>query len=297
MSGFVALDWGTTNLRAFRIAADGTMLDRRERPLGLQSIKNANFAGAFRDVVGDWMNDPSRPTALMCGMVGSAQGWIEAPYVKCPASAAELASSLAVAPDPHFDIRIVPGLRCQGAGGPDVMRGEETQLVGTGLGDGVYCLPGTHSKWAIVESGRIQRFATFMTGELFATARKHTILGRSMVDATHDPAAFAKGFVRAQGPGGLLNHLFMVRTTALLEGLKPAEAPSYLSGLLIAHEIAAAKEWCKPARVVVVGAGPLVQNYAVALAMANVEAAAVNGEHASAAGLYAIANAAGLLKR
>ncbi|MCM0021568.1 MAG: 2-dehydro-3-deoxygalactonokinase [Tagaea sp.] len=295
MSGLVAIDWGTTNVRAFHIANDGALLDRREKALGLQSVKNANFSGAFREIAGDWMVLPSRPRALLSGMIGSAQGWIEAPYVACPAAAAEIAGSLIAAPDPHYDIRVVPGLRCQGAGGPDVMRGEETQLIGAGLGDGVYCLPGTHSKWAIVEGGKVVRFATFMTGELFATARKHTILGRSMVDAQHDPAAFAQGYVRSTSPGGLLNHLFTVRTASLLEGLKPAAAPSYLSGLLIGHEIADAKKWCAPARVVVIGAGMLVQHYAVALAMAGVEAAAVNGEHAAAAGLYAIAASAGLI--
>jgi 2-dehydro-3-deoxygalactonokinase len=288
MSGLVAIDWGTTNVRAFHIADDGSLLDRREKALGLQSVKNGNFAGAFREIAGDWMVLPSRPRALLSGMIGSAQGWIEAPYV---------AGALVTAPDAHYKVLVVRGLRCQGAGGPDVMRGEETQLIGAGLGDGVYCLPGTHSKWAIVEGGRIVRFASFMTGELFATARKHTILGRSMVDAQHDPAAFAQGYVRSTSPGGLLNHLFTVRTASLLEGLKPAAAPSYLSGLLIGHEIADAKKWCAPSRVVVIGAGVLVQHYAVALAMAGIEAAAVNGEHAAASGLYAIAKSAGLIAR
>ncbi|MFN8758497.1 MAG: 2-dehydro-3-deoxygalactonokinase [Tagaea sp.] len=297
MTRLVALDWGTTNIRAFHIAADGTLLDRREKPLGLQSVKNANFAGAFRDIAGDWMAAPARPRALLCGMVGSAQGWIEAPYAACPAATGDLAAALVAAPDAHYDIRVIPGLRCQGAGGPDVMRGEETQLVGAGLGDGVYCLPGTHSKWAVVEGGRIARFATFMTGELFATARKHTILGRSMVDAQHDPAAFAQGYVRSTAAGGLLNHLFAVRTASLLEGLQPQAAPSFLSGVLIGHELAEARKLFDPKRVVVIGAGLLVQNYAVALAIAGIEAAAVNGEHAAAAGLYAIASAAGLIAR
>lgn len=297
MSGLVAIDWGTTNVRAFHIADDGSLLDRREKGLGLQSVKNGNFAGAFREIAGDWMVLPSRPRALLSGMIGSAQGWIEAPYIACPAATGDLAVALVTAPDAHYKVLVVPGLRCQGAGGPDVMRGEETQLIGAGLGDGIYCLPGTHSKWAIVEGGKIARFASFMTGELFATARKHTILGRSMVDAQHDPAAFAQGYVRSASPGGLLNHLFTVRTASLLEGLKPAAAPSYLSGLLIGHEIADAKKWCAPSRVVVIGAGMLVQHYAVALAMAGIEAAAVNGEHAAASGLYAIAKSAGLIAR
>jgi 2-dehydro-3-deoxygalactonokinase len=295
-TSLVAVDWGTTNCRAFRIGAGGQILEKRANAMGILAVKNANFPGALADLARDWIDTPAAPPVLMCGMIGSAQGWVEAPYVPLPAGLDELGAHLATAPDPRRAIHVVPGLRGMGAAGPDVMRGEETQIVGTGIADGVICLPGTHSKWAVIEGGRIVRFITFMTGEVFSILRRNSILGRLMVEAPHDPAAFARGLVRCQAAGGLLHQLFTVRTAGLLEGLSKEAAPSFLSGLLIGHEMAAVKEQLAPKSATVVGAGALAQNYAIAMNVAGIEAGFVPGEDASARGLYAVARAAGLVR-
>lgn len=296
MTALVAIDWGTTNCRAFRMGAGGEILERRTGANGIMAVKNSNFAGALMDLARDWIDVPTAPAVLMCGMIGSAQGWVEAPYLDLPAGADDIAGRLVLAPDPHRDIHVVPGLRGSGAAGPDVMRGEETQILGTGIADGVLCLPGTHSKWALVEGGRIVRFVTFMTGEVFSLMRRNSILGRLMIDAPHDAPAFARGLVRSQSAGGLLHQLFTVRTAGLLEGLSREAGPSFLSGLLIGNEIAAVKELLAPKSATVVGAGALAQNYAIALNVAGIEAEFVPGEDAAARGLHLVARRAGLVR-
>lgn len=296
MTALVAIDWGTTNCRAFRIGPGGEILERRTSAMGIMSVKNANFAGALMDIARDWIDVPAAPPVLMCGMIGSAQGWIEAPYLHLPAGADDIAGKLVLAPDPRREIHVVPGLRGQGAAGPDVMRGEETQILGTGISDGLICLPGTHSKWAQVEGGRIVRFVTFMTGEVFALMRRNSILGRLMIDAPHDAPAFARGLVRSQSAGGLLHQLFTVRTAGLLEGMTREAAPSFLSGLLIGHEMAAVRELFAAKGATVVGAGPLAQNYAIAMNVAGIEAEFMPGEDAAARGLHLVAARAGLVR-
>jgi 2-dehydro-3-deoxygalactonokinase len=175
---------------------------------------------------------------VMSGMVGSRQGWMEAPYVPCPAGFDEIAAKL-------VEVRrwgqrrawIVPGLSCRDAAGvPDVMRGEETQILGCGA-EGTICLPGTHSKWVEVKNGRIERFSTFMTGEVYAVLKQHSILGRMMEEGAPDAGAFAEGVKRSGEAAGLLHHLFGVRTRGLLDGLQPGSSTSYLSGILIGHEL------------------------------------------------------------
>ena len=181
-------------------------------------------------------------------MITWRQGWVEVPYCPCPAGSAELAAALAAPRDRgRAAIHFVPGLSLIGADGvPDVMRGEETQIIGA-VGGGravrgrrAIVLPGTHSKWALAEDGRIVWFATFMTGELFAVLKEHSILGRLMAGDAHDDAAFARGLAYAQsGPGGLLKRLFSVRTLGLFDrAAGERRSPSYLSGLLIGSEIA-----------------------------------------------------------
>lgn len=296
MTALVAIDWGSTNCRAFRLGPGGEILEKRANAMGILAVKNANFSGALMDLARDWIDVPVAPPVLMAGMIGSAQGWIEAPYLPIPAGADDIAGHLVIAPDPRREINVVPGLRGSGAAGPDVMRGEETQIVGTGITDGVLCLPGTHSKWAVVEGGRIVRFLTFMTGEVFSLLRRNSILGRLMIDAPHDAPAFARGLVRSQSAGGLLHQLFTVRTAGLLEGMTREAAPSFLSGLLIGHEMAAVRELFAAKGATVVGAGPLAQNYAIAMNVAGIEAEFMPGEDAAARGLHLVAARAGLVR-
>ncbi|HKB55763.1 MAG TPA: 2-dehydro-3-deoxygalactonokinase, partial [Ramlibacter sp.] len=181
MTSLIAVDWGTSSLRAARIGSDGAVLDARSLPRGILAVPPGGFPAAFGEICGDWMREP-QAVALICGMAGSRQGWVEAPYCPCPANFADIASRLTwIEPG---RIAMVPGLMCEHEGVPDVMRGEETQVFGAldllALEDALLVLPGTHSKWVEVVDARVQAFATFMSGEFYALLRHHSILSRLM---------------------------------------------------------------------------------------------------------------------
>jgi 2-dehydro-3-deoxygalactonokinase len=294
MTALIGLDWGTSNCRAFRIARDGTVLETRSAAQGILAVKDGAFAAAYAALVGDWLKE-QRCRVLMCGMIGSRQGWVEAPYVELPADAAQLARALA--PVPNFEAAIVPGLVGDAlAGGRDVIRGEETQIVGAldpDEPDALCCLPGTHSKWVKVERGRVVRFATFMTGEVYGVLRQHSILGRLMEGEAHDDAAFAAGIERGRNAGGLLHQLFTVRTDGLFDAQAPAALSSYLSGLLIGHELRAALDAFPAPRIALIGAPALTQRYRTALDREGRASIAVAGDEAAAKGLWRIAGKAG----
>ncbi|MDG2286994.1 MAG: 2-dehydro-3-deoxygalactonokinase, partial [Alphaproteobacteria bacterium] len=233
----IGVDWGTSSLRAYRLAEDGTVLERREAALGIMAIEGGGFEAAFEKTIGDWLDAAGEATVVLSGMIGSRQGWHEAPYLACPADVTELAAALLpVDLARGRQIWIAPGLSHRDDGGtPDVMRGEEVQILGAqdaiGAAPALVCLPGTHSKWARVEGGCVLGFSTHMTGEIFEVVRGHTILGR-MIDAdAWDEAAFVAGLDRAGEPGGLLGHLFGVRAKGLFGELNEATAGAFLSGL------------------------------------------------------------------
>jgi len=309
-AALIGLDWGTSSIRAYLLSATGAVLQHREGDEGILKAASVGFPAVFDRYVGDWRRLDPRLPVLMCGMVGSRQGWVEVPYLKCPASLADLGGALCtIEPEPGIGtLSVVPGLCMDGGatGLPDVMRGEETQLAGafeSADASGLCVLPGTHSKWARLAHGRIERFATYMTGELFALLRQHSILGRLMPDeAAHDPAAFARGLhlalageAKAQG---LLHQLFSVRTLGLFERLAPAALESYLSGLLIGSELASARLSgylpapgpAQPA-VVVVGNHRLAALYREALSAMGVHSSSAPSD-AAARGLWRIARSA-----
>ena len=235
----IGVDWGTSNFRAFRWR-DGQVIDRITSGPGLLSVPPGGFAAALRGAVGGWLGDGER-RVLLSGMVGSRQGWVEAPYLPCPADLSALAAACVAVPFEGAAVRLAPGLSAKDADGvPEVMRGEEAQLLGllarTGP-DAVVCLPGSHSKWARIEAGRIAGFTTHLTGEAYAALRHHTILGRLMQDGPTEPTAFLRGVDRASRPGGLLHHLFGIRALGLFGELSEGEAAAFLSGLLIGHEL------------------------------------------------------------
>lgn len=238
----IAIDWGTSSFRGYRLDADGRVLERREAPLGILAVEGGRFAEALDTQVGDWIR--ARPAAVvMSGMIGSRQGWREAPYARTPAGADEIAAALVeVSVENGTRAWIVPGvMTCSADGVHDVMRGEETQILGAlpalGPGHHTLCLPGTHSKWVVVVDGRIDSFTTHMTGEMFAVLTRHSILGRTMPEgAPEDAEAFAHGLARADADGGLLHHLFGVRAQMLAGVLPEAGSRDFLSGLLIGHE-------------------------------------------------------------
>ena len=231
----IALDWGTTRLRAYRVGEGGRVLERRSRDAGILKVPDGDFAGTLAGTAGDWLAAAPTAPVIAAGMIGSRQGWSEVPYVPCPAGLEEIAAGLGrVALPDGRAVHLVPGLVLPTAAGgfPDVMRGEETQILGLLAAAApeatrrCFVLPGTHSKWAWTEGRGIVRFATYMTGELFELTTKHGILGRLMTTAEPIPEAFARGIARAAAarrapPGRLLHELFSARTLALL-GEMPA---------------------------------------------------------------------------
>ncbi|HSD37650.1 MAG TPA: 2-dehydro-3-deoxygalactonokinase [Rhodocyclaceae bacterium] len=243
MTSLVAIDWGSSNRRAY-LMRDGVVVERHLDAQGVLTC-GGDFAASLDTLLARWPELPADAPVLMSGMIGSRAGWIEAPYVPCPARLDALGSKLNDVPaDARFPslgsrrICIVPGV-CQRTE-PDVMRGEEIQLLGSillGGGDGIYVLPGTHSKWVIVEDGCITRFRSFMTGELFALLGKHSSLANLLEpgDAAEDMTAFGSGAAAAAG-GGLSHRLFGLRASVLLGTQRAASSRSWLSGLLIGAE-------------------------------------------------------------
>jgi len=240
----ILVDWGTTNFRAWLVDGDGKVIERCEAPAGIMQVPAGGFPQTLETHIGSWRTAHPGLPVLMSGMVGSKQGWAEAPYVSCPAGIDELARSVMAVPG-EDSVHIVPGICYEAPDGRhDVMRGEEVQIFGSlrqgEKGRQVFCLPGTHSKWVAVEEERVVWFATAMTGEVWAVMSQHSILGRLMEgDSMEDMDAFDRGFQLSGEPGGLLNHLFSVRAEGLF-GVVPAEGlRSYLSGILIGHEVRA----------------------------------------------------------
>lgn len=293
---FLACDWGTTNLRAWVISAGGSVRAQKDFPqLGVSRLQPGEAAARFRNDIRPALGAERLP-ALLCGMIGSTLGWTVAPYRDCPATLADLAGALvSVESDPP--VRIVPGLRGPGiTPASDVMRGEETQIFGwmrlepsRARGRHVVCHPGTHAKWALVEDGKLQRFATAMTGELFDVLRKHSVLKTE--DPAEDPAAFYEG-VAAAGDGGALSaRLFSARGRVVADG-RPANTTSeYLSGLLIGAEVAAVPALLgvpEGAPVQLVGDVALCRWYEKALARRGVESTICDGGMAVLAGLKAL---------
>jgi 2-dehydro-3-deoxygalactonokinase len=263
----IAIDWGTSSLRAYRLGEHGEVRDKRSAPLGILTVQDGRFAEALEGQISDWLDAGEAPV-VMSGMIGSRQGWKEAPYAQCPAGLSEIAAAMIRV---HWNERtawIAPGLTCRDESGvADVMRGEEVQILGAfdrlAQDDAWICLPGTHSKWAQVRAQRIVRFATYMTGEVFAVMKAHSILGRMMSDGELDLYAFDAGLGRARDDGGLLHHLFGARTRGLFGELDNTQSAGYLSGLLIGHELRSVPQ--QSGVVYVLGAEALAQLYVHAL--------------------------------
>jgi 2-dehydro-3-deoxygalactonokinase len=319
----IALDWGTSSLRAFLLADGAAIVAQRHADHGILRLPppggRAGFERAFADVVGPWLARRPDLPVVACGMVGSAQGWEQAPYVDCPVDVRALAAhATRVVTLSGATLWLAPGARFDpAAAAPDVMRGEEIQVAGALDGQAhwekrcCFVLPGTHSKWAQVEQGRITGFATYMTGELYAVLREHSILGRLMPAAAVAGAAgvqrsraqdeaFDAGLQAAglHPPAALAHQLFAVRTLGLTGRLSSEALGDYLSGLLIGHEVAAGladldRPGAGAAPVVLVGEPALCQRYDRALALQGARAAA-RLDNTAPRGLWAFARALGL---
>ena len=288
MPHLIAVDWGTSSLRGARLDESGRVLEEKSAPLGILNVPNGDFAGVFDSLFSDWMK-PAGSVCLLSGMAGSRQGWVEAPYVACPAGLEELRGHL------HWiepgRIALVPGLSVEQGEVPDVMRGEEVQIFGAMRlavpTDGLFVLPGTHSKWATVRQGRVTGFRTYMTGEFYGLLGQHSILARTLdADAPLDQAMFLRGVTRAGEGNGLLHDAFGVRALALFGRLSPVQSASYLSGLLIGEELRT-QDLAGDGEVIVIGAPGLTERYALALGHSGVRVRRFGAE-ATWAGMRAV---------
>lgn len=294
MKRLIGVDWGTSNLRAFRFDADGAVIDRREAPLGVQATPGGDFEGALERLTHDWLGEGER-LWLLCGMIGSRQGWREAAYAPCPADGAALAKALTPLATRLGPAWIAPGVSVETPERVDVMRGEETQILG-GVEpgwSGIAIAPGTHSKWATLQAGRITGFRTFMTGELFAVLKAHSILGRMIETGPPDPDAFALGVLRALDDPAITSLLFSARAEPLMARMAPTSVESYLSGLLIGAEVRGGLAGAEAnAEIVVIGAAQVAALTVQALSLAGRSGVrSIDGGEAAARGLWRIGQA------
>ena len=310
----IALDWGTSSLRTYKLGPAGRVLEQRSLATGIMHLPGEprdiagvrcsdGFELAFDAACGDWLDAQPGLPVIACGMVGSAQGWSEATYRNTPVDVASLGQALhTVRSLRGVDVHIVPGVIEQ-VGLPNVMRGEETQVLGvlqnlSASGELLIGLPGSHSKWVEVVDGCITHFDTFMTGELFAVLSKHSLLGRTQQSAEQFQAdAFDRGVhvaLSADGQRGVLSTLFSTRTLGLTGELAPDQQPDYLSGLLIGHELAGLPGAAKHKPIILVGAAPLCARYQRALSLCGFAHVSL-AQEATERGLWQLALAAGLL--
>jgi 2-dehydro-3-deoxygalactonokinase len=296
-ASFIAGNWGTSNLRLYLCDAQGIVLDGRTGPGAADS--SGRFAEILQSLIASWRASCPTLPVVLCGMVGSNIGWTEAPYVACPALPEQIADACVALCDGR--VHIVPGLSCRNRfNAPDFLRGEETQILGAlNLSESLrrerrlLCLPGTHTKWVLLQDGAVREFFTAPTGELFALVCEHSVLLRRQgkMAAAVDADAFSMGlahfneFPQAQ----LLHRLFECRSRQLSGEFSLPEATGYLSGLLVASDVQGAlcalTEPLAALSVHVIGAPELTRRYAAALGSHGCRTDAVDGAAASLAGL------------
>ncbi len=304
----IVADWGTTNLRAWAMGADGTTLDQRRSPRGLMAVEGGRFSEALEEVCSDWLASRQRLPVVMSGMVGSKLGWKEAPYLGAPVALDGLARHLCPAEVRlNTTVWIVPGVKMDEPVQPEVMRGEETQILGAleamGIDDGIFLLPGTHSKWAIVEDRSLVAFRTYMTGELYGLLRRSGTLSQLMEGDEPYDAAFREGVARANSSEApsLLHSLFSVRTLGLFERVPRSGLASYMSGLLIGAEMQDALMWLrargKPRLAVGIGSPGMLESYRLAALLCGLELSTLDSAQVVTRALLSIAASAGLVTR
>ncbi|SED30252.1 2-keto-3-deoxygalactonate kinase [Pseudomonas mohnii] len=323
LAQLIALDWGTTSLRAYKLAEGGQVLEQRSLSSGIMQLPKAprviagrectdGFELAFDQACGDWLDEQPGLPVIACGMVGSAQGWCEAAYRDTPANVATLGTALQTVRSLRgVDVHIVPGV-IQRSRLPNVMRGEETQVLGVlqtlsneAGADLLIGLPGSHSKWVEVADGCIVHFDTFMTGEVFAVLSEHSILGRTQQrGGSFDDEAFDRGVqvaLSADGETGVLSTMFSARSLGLTGALSATAQPDYLSGLLIGHELSALARVLRHRRnsvhlpsIILIGNAQLCTRYSRALDACGFARVALV-EQATERGLWQLALAAGLI--
>jgi 2-dehydro-3-deoxygalactonokinase len=285
--GFIAVDWGTTNRRAYLIDSAGKRTQEFEDAKGILSVPDGGFPAAISEIREKLGDKP----LLMAGMIGSNRGWKEAPYVPCPAGIDDLVAKLVWAGDREA---IVPGVSYLGNGRADVMRGEEVQLLGALAAgfvesDGLVCHPGTHNKWASIHNERLHDFRTVMTGELFSLLKEHSILADLLKGDVSDNQVFRDAARHAIFTESLPAELFSVRANVLLGQMKKEDAASYASGLLIGTDVRIGLQVPTGAQIMVMGRPELTRLYVAALQEAKRETLELDGEQCFLAGINQIA--------
>ena len=285
---WIAVDWGTTHLRAFAMGPAGVLAEA-ESDDGMATLARDGYEPALMRLVAPWLAQAAPVDIIACGMVGSRQGWLEAPYRDTPCAPLDPPTLVTVPlADPRLTLRLVPGLRQVRPA--DVMRGEETQIAGALAAmpgfDGVLCLPGTHSKWVHVSAGEVVSFQTCMTGELFALLSTQSVLRHGMAGDGWDEHSFINALSDAMSqPERFSARLFSLRAEALIAALPAAAARARLSGLLIGIELATTRPYWLGQQVVIVGAPKLAATYAAALAAQGVVARTLPAAACTIAGL------------
>lgn len=296
---FIAVDWGTTSFRLWLLGRSGAVLAERRSSEGMTTAMRTGFAEVLQSHL-DAIGAPEGLPVLVCGMAGARQGWVEAGYIDVPASLSRVLDGAVRVPEQVRDVRILPGLAQRDKDAPDVMRGEETQLLGalasSGAGEALVCMPGTHSKWVTVRDGGVTEFATFMTGELFDVISKQTILSHAVADAdafTGEHAAFTAAVRDIYAtPQLATNRLFALRSGQLLHGLTATDAKAKLSGIMIGLEIAGAHSAAtRDTPVVLIGSGALGALYEAAFTALDIHYTVIDADDAVRRGLLAAASA------
>lgn len=246
----IAVDWGSTHLRAALII-DGELVAKASSADGIRNLQGRSCADALFSVCGEWKLKHPDARILASGMVGAREGWVELPYVHAPCSIDDLIMGIVSVESAELgEVLLIPGVRVDTPDGTstDVMRGEEVQIFGllatmTTGEDAVFCLPGTHSKWVRCRAGRIEDFQTWFTGEAYELLTTRSLVSGDGTRAAIGSDAFYRGLHSAEIPGGLLRQIFIGRTHVLSERLQARELQSYVSGLLLAHELRGAREF------------------------------------------------------
>jgi len=298
----IAVDWGSTNRRAWALGADGRALDERSDSAGLLAIKERRFGESLESFLRDWLT-PGLPI-VMAGMVGSRMGWVEVPYLAAPAPLADLAKNLMKAGRiADSDCWIVPGVSFDGAAQPEVMRGEECQMLGAllrqGRSDGVFLTPGTHSKWVRVADGKLLEFRTYITGEMFNLLRQSGTLAQLMTGDGDDETAFARGVQATAAGSQLLNRLFSARSLALFGRLEGDKMASYVSGMLVGTEMRdALAAWPDLGRtgVTCIGSAGMIARYGACASILGLALHGIDNKDVLPAALFWIGQQAGLVR-
>ncbi|WP_394155842.1 2-dehydro-3-deoxygalactonokinase [Loktanella salsilacus] len=298
---FVAVDWGTSSFRLWVMGCDGQIHGESRGPEGMIYCGTAGFGPVLAEHLNRAKASQNLPV-LICGMAGSRQGWLETPYADIPTLVADLASQAIQLPDqlltelPNFrDIRILPGLAQRDSAHPDVMRGEETQLLGLAHQaiEGLVCMPGTHSKWATLQGDTLTGFTSYITGEMFDLLSRHSILKHSMPEsrsiAPDNPDFLAAAEQTIADPSFLTEALFPLRAGVLLNYRDQKETQARLSGLLIGAEVGRQIANRHVKSVTLVGQKGLGALYAAALTHAGVALRCVDAEDTARQGLLATA--------